>query len=71
MCYTLSMRTIKVKNKMTKKIYYFRFFSDKYPERFWFTPIMESCGFLLGYMDAFQPIDTTWKEIKRHEKRMD
>ena len=65
------MKTIKVKNKISKKIYYFRFFSDIYPERFWFTPFMEPYGFLLGYMDSFEPIKTTWKEIKRHEKRVD
>jgi len=62
------MKTIKVKHKRSKKIYYFRFFSDKYPLRFWFTPNQEACGFDLGYMDSFQPVNTTWKEIKKYEK---
>ncbi len=60
----------KSKNKMTKKIYYFRFFSDKYAQKFWFTPNKESCEFNLGYIDSFQPINTTWKEIEKYEKRM-
>lgn len=56
---------IKVKHKLTKKEYYFRFFSDKESNKFWYTPELESCGFCLGYIDDFQPINITWKKLKK------
>ena len=71
MCYTLYMKTIKVKNKFSKQIYYFRFFSDKYPEKFYYTLTKDSYGFEIGWLSSFKPIRTTWKEIIKHEKRMD
>lgn len=56
-----------VKNKYTGKIVYFWFFaSQKYPECFWYTKQKgEAEGFELGTMNDYEPIATTWQELRK------
>jgi len=55
---------IKIKNKHTKKISFFRFFDLNTKEYFWHTKTTESCGFNLGRINDYEPLKTTWEKIK-------
>lgn len=56
---------VKVRNKYNNVIVYFKFFASKeYPNCFWYTTIPESIGFELGAIKNFEPLDTSWEEIK-------
>ena len=59
---------IQVKNKLNNQIYYFRFFSNN-KNMFYYTPTTEAWGFDFGYIDTFEPINTTWKKIKNNRRR--
>lgn len=54
----------KVKSKYTKKVFYFRFFSETHENEFWYTETMDSVGFNVGEMNAFEPIGKTWDEVR-------
>ncbi len=59
----------RVKNKLTNKIYYFRFFSPRGRRKFWFTKTTESVGFDYGNIEDFIPLDKSWEEIyQSHQK---
>jgi len=56
---------IKVKNRLTKEIVYFKFFASEelFPNCFWYTRNNENTGFEMGSLDYYEPIGTTWEEI--------
>lgn len=60
---------IKVKNKITKEISYFKFFASiKYPNCFWHTPTTENIGFDLSKKDDYIPLNTTWEKLLNEKK---
>ena len=56
-----------VKSKHTKQIVYFRFFSERNPDEFWYTPTIESIGFNIGKIDDFIPVKNNWNGIKNEK----
>jgi hypothetical protein len=58
----------KVKSKYTKKIFYFRFFSENVEGEFWYTETIDSVGFNLGELNAFEPIGKTWDEVREENE---
>ena len=61
---------IKVRQKYQGHIVYFKVFASKqYPDCFWYTKTEENDGFELGRINDYEPIDTTWEEIKNEEKQ--
>lgn len=57
----------RIQNKLTKKIYYFRFFSEENPEKFWYTVTSDATGFSYANINDFIPLDKTWKELLDEE----
>ena len=55
---------IKVKSKLTNKIYYFRFFSEN-KNIFYYTPTTEANKFNFGFINNFEPIGITWEKIRK------
>ena len=53
-----------LKNKLTKEIVYFKFFTQYDNNIFWYTPTIESLGFDFGNINDFTPLKTTWEEIR-------
>lgn len=56
-----------VRNKRTKEIFFFRFFSEETPDEFFYTKTIEAVGFNEGRVDDFTPIKVTWEEILKEE----
>ena len=62
-------KLIKVKNKYTKKEVYFRFFAtEEFDDCFWYTVTTDSYGFEIGFINHYNPIGTSWKELRKNEK---
>lgn len=59
---------VKIKNKLTNKIYYFRFFSESNKNIFYYTPTIESFGFDFGHISHFEPIGITWEQLYKENK---
>lgn len=60
---------IKVRNKLSNKEYYFRFFSIGDNEHFYYTPTIDSVGFDIGHIIDFDIIgDMTWMQLLQREK---
>ena len=61
---------IKVKQKYEGYIVYFKFFaSEKYPDCFWYTKTNDNFAFELGRINDYTPLNTTWQEIRKNEKK--
>jgi len=59
---------IPVRQKYEGHIVYFWFFaSKKFPGCFWYTKQQESEGFELGRINDYEPVNTSWKEIKNEK----
>ena len=61
----------KVRSKINKKVYYFRFFSEESPDEFFYTETVESTGFNSGSVSDFTPLNTTWEAILNEELQKD
>ncbi len=61
------MQLRKVRSKINGIIVYFRFFSEQDENEFWYTKTTESVGFCSSNMNCFEPIDTTWDELRNLE----
>lgn len=61
----------KVRNKRTKEIFYFRFFSEESPDEFFYTKTIDATGFDYGRVSDFTPLNKTWEEILHEELQKD
>lgn len=55
-----------LKSSFTNEVVFFRFFSPN-PTLFYYTHTTEAVGFDIGRIDDFEPVETTWEEIKQNE----
>lgn len=55
-----------LKSSFTNEVVFFRFFSPN-PNFFYYTHTTESAGFDIGRIEDFEPVETTWEEIKQNE----
>jgi len=64
------MKKIKLQSKLRPEITtYFQFFASKeYPLCFWHTFNGVNEGFELSRISEWEPIGTTWEEIKKNSK---
>lgn len=60
---------IKLRSRLQKaKIVYFRFFSKKHPNSFWYTENKDNEGFNLGDIELWEPLNSSWKQLKKDRK---
>ena len=66
----MNIRTTKIRNKITKKYSYFCFFSDENPLMFYHSANTYCEQFDLSHIDNFEPVYTTWDELRKEHKNV-